>query len=151
MERRAFVAGMAGMMAVPLGADAQQPRMYRLGVVLQGGTYSQAVAGLQDGLRELGFEEKKQFVLQVRDAQGDLKLVEAAARDLERQNVDLSTPWPPRSLLWSSGLQRTFRSCSPPGLIRWRPASSRTSGSPGADSRARTANLQTLVPSVWSF
>jgi putative ABC transport system substrate-binding protein len=89
MQRRAFVAGMAAVMAAPFGADAQEPRTYRLGVILQGGTYSQAVNGLQEGLRELGFEERKQFILHVRDAKGDLKVVEAAARDLERQNVDL--------------------------------------------------------------
>ena len=57
--------------------------------VFQGGPYSVAVDGLREGLRELGFEEGKQFTLHVRDAKGDLKAVEPAARDLERDNVDL--------------------------------------------------------------
>jgi putative tryptophan/tyrosine transport system substrate-binding protein len=78
MQRRTFVAGVAAVMVAPFGADAQELRTYRLGVILQGGTYSQAVNGLQEGLRELGFEERKQFILHMRDA-----------RDLERQNVDL--------------------------------------------------------------
>ena len=56
---------------------------------LQGGSYSPAVDGLRDGLRELGLEEGKQLVLDVRDAKGDLKAVEAAARSLEAEKVDL--------------------------------------------------------------
>src|SRR5262249_943703 len=42
-----------------------------------------------DGLRELGFEEGKQLILDVRDAKGDLKSVEAAAAALEAEKVDL--------------------------------------------------------------
>jgi ABC-type uncharacterized transport system substrate-binding protein len=60
-----------------------------VGVVLQGGPYSAAIDGLRDGLRELGLEEGKHFVLHVHDAKGDLKSVEAAATSLERQKVDL--------------------------------------------------------------
>jgi len=75
--------------AAPLAVEAQQARVYRVGVVLQGGPYSPAVDGLRDGLRELGLEEGKQFVLHVRDAKGDLKSVEAAARSLEGEKVDL--------------------------------------------------------------
>ena len=74
---------------VPLAIEAQQARVYRVGVLLQGGAYSPAIDGLRDGLRALGLEEGKQLVLQVRDAKGDLKLVEAAARSLEAEKVDL--------------------------------------------------------------
>ncbi len=77
------------LFALPLAVEAQQARVYRVGVVLQGGLYSSALDGLQDGLRELGLEESKQFVLHVRDGKGDLKSVEAAARSLEREKVDL--------------------------------------------------------------
>ncbi len=73
----------------PLVVEAQQARVYRVGVVLQGGPYSLAIDGLQAGLRELGFEEGKQFVLHVQDAKGDLKLAEAAAKVFEQENVDL--------------------------------------------------------------
>jgi putative ABC transport system substrate-binding protein len=47
------------------------------------------VDGLRDGLRELGFIEGKQFVLEIHDTQGDLKAVEEAARNLEQQKVSL--------------------------------------------------------------
>jgi putative ABC transport system substrate-binding protein len=78
-----------GLLATPLAAEAQQARVYHIGVILQGGPYSAAIDGLRDGLRELGLEEGKQFLLHVRDVKGDLKSVEAAARSLEEQKVDL--------------------------------------------------------------
>jgi putative ABC transport system substrate-binding protein len=89
MDRRSFLAGVAAFLAAPLAAEAQQARVYRIGVILQGGPYFAAIDGLRDGLRELGLEEGKQFVLLVRDTKGDLKSVEAAARSLEEQKVDL--------------------------------------------------------------
>jgi putative ABC transport system substrate-binding protein len=78
-----------GLLAAPLAAEAQQARVYRVGVVLQGGPYLGAVDGLRKGLAELGLEEGKQFVFHVREGKGDLKAVEEAAGDLEREKVDL--------------------------------------------------------------
>ena len=90
MDRRAFLGTVAGgVLAAPLAAEAQQARVYRVGVVLQGGPYLGAVDGLRKGLAELGLEEGKQVVLHVRDVKGDLKAVEQAAGDLEREKVDL--------------------------------------------------------------
>jgi putative ABC transport system substrate-binding protein len=90
MDRRAFLGTLAGgLLASPLAAEAQQARVYRVGVVLQGGPYSGAVDGLRKGLAELGLEEGKQLILHVRDGKGDLKAVEQAAGDLEREKVDL--------------------------------------------------------------
>jgi putative ABC transport system substrate-binding protein len=77
------------LFALPLAVEAQQARVYRVGVVIQGGPYFSAIDGLRDGLRELGLEEGTHFVLHVRDAKGDLKSVEAAARSLEGEKVDL--------------------------------------------------------------
>jgi putative tryptophan/tyrosine transport system substrate-binding protein len=88
--RRAFLGAVAGgLLARPRAAAAQQARVYRVGVVLQGGPYSGAVDGLRKALGELGLEEGKQLILHVRDGKGDLKAVEQAARDLEREKVDL--------------------------------------------------------------
>jgi len=77
------------VLASPSMVDAQQARIYRVGVVLQGGSYSAAVDGLRDGIKDLGLEEGKQVVLHVHDTKGDLKAVEAAASRLERENVDV--------------------------------------------------------------
>jgi putative ABC transport system substrate-binding protein len=78
-----------GFLAIPLGVEAQPGRNYGVGVVHQGGVYVQSIEGLRAGLRELGFEEGKQFVLDVRDTQGDLTSVEAAAQSLEAKKVDV--------------------------------------------------------------
>jgi hypothetical protein len=67
----------------PLAAEAQQSRVYRVGVLVVGGPHSSTIDGLRDGLRELGLEEGKQFVLHVRDTKGDVTGVEGAARSLE--------------------------------------------------------------------
>jgi putative tryptophan/tyrosine transport system substrate-binding protein len=90
MTRRRFLQTVSvSVLAAPLTAEAQQARVYRIGVILQGGPYYAAIDGLRDGLRELGLEEGKQFLLHVRDTKGDLTSVEAAARSLEEQKVDL--------------------------------------------------------------
>jgi len=47
------------------------------------------VDGLQDGLRQFGLEEGKHFVLNIRDSKGDVKAVEAAAKDFEKDRVNL--------------------------------------------------------------
>jgi len=90
VERRAFMGVLTGgLLAAPLMVEAQQARVYRIGVVLQGGPYFADIDGLRDGLKEFGLVEGKHFVLDVRDTKGDLTLVESAARALEEQKVDL--------------------------------------------------------------
>ena len=91
LDRRAFL-GTLALLGAPLAVapvGAQPARVYRVGVLILGGTYSRTLDGLRDGLRELGLEEGTHFTLDVRDAKGDLKSVETAARSLERDKVDL--------------------------------------------------------------
>jgi putative ABC transport system substrate-binding protein len=79
----------AMLFALCLPADAQQTKVYRVGVIHQGGPYKAVVDGLQDGLRQLGLEEGKHFLLNIRDSKGDLKAVEESARVFERDRVNL--------------------------------------------------------------
>jgi putative ABC transport system substrate-binding protein len=69
--------------------EAQQGKVYRVGVIHQGGPYYTVSDGLRDGLRELGLEEGKHFVLEIRDMKGDLKAVEGAAKNLVQEKVNL--------------------------------------------------------------
>ena len=69
--------------------EAQPTKVFRVGVIHQGGPYKAVVNGLQDGLRQLGHEEGKQFLLNVRDSKGDLKAVEEAAKVFEKDRVNL--------------------------------------------------------------
>ena len=89
--RRAFIGTLAGgLLAAPLAAEGQQAgKRYRVGVVLVGGAYYVMVNGLKDGLKDLGFEEGKKYILHIRDVKGDPKTVEPAARALEQEKVDL--------------------------------------------------------------
>jgi putative ABC transport system substrate-binding protein len=70
-------------------AEAGQAKVYHVGVILQGGPTYQVVDGLREGLKELGLEEGKHFLLEIRDTKGDLNAVEQVARNLERDKVDL--------------------------------------------------------------
>ena len=70
-------------------AQAQQPKAYRIGVLLPGEQWHEIVDGLRVGLRELGIEEGKQFVLSIRDWKGDAKMAEEAARKFEQEKVSL--------------------------------------------------------------
>jgi len=89
MNRRDTVLALLALGAAPLVAEAQQARVYRIGVVLLGGSYLPAIDGLRDGLKELGLEEGKHFVLHVRDTKGDPTSVGTVAKGLEEEKVDV--------------------------------------------------------------
>lgn len=90
MLRRVFFGAMAAAVFLPVDlAGAQEGKVRKVGVILQGGSWYAMVDGLRAGLRDLGLVEGKQFVLDVRDTRGDLKAVEEAARSLEKEKVDL--------------------------------------------------------------
>src|SRR5260370_14753501 len=95
MDRRTFIGGVSKKMVATLVlssahlVQAQQTKVYRVGVIHEGGPIYAVVDGLKNGLRELGFEEGKQYLLENRDLKGDRKATEAAARSLEREKVDL--------------------------------------------------------------
>ena len=79
-----------GLIAASISpANAQQPKVYRVGVLLPGGTWYETVDGLRVGLRELGFEQGKHFTLVIRDTKGDAKAADAAARNLEGEKINL--------------------------------------------------------------
>jgi putative ABC transport system substrate-binding protein len=58
-------------------------------VLLPGGPLHATIDGLKDGLRELGLEDRKHFTLVIQDTKGDAKVAEEAARNFEREKVNL--------------------------------------------------------------
>ena len=70
-------------------AQAQPARIFRIGVVHEGGPFYIVVDGLKEGLKELGLDAGKHYVLEVRDLKGDRQAAEEAARSLEREKVNL--------------------------------------------------------------
>jgi putative ABC transport system substrate-binding protein len=75
--------------ALCVSVEAQQSKVYRVGVLLPGVAWYEIIDGLRAGLRELGLEEGKQFVLEIRDTKADLKAAEEAARNFEQEKVNL--------------------------------------------------------------
>jgi putative tryptophan/tyrosine transport system substrate-binding protein len=70
-------------------AEAQQPKIHRIGVLLPGHAWYEIIDGLRIGLRELGLEETKHFTLAIQDWQGDARMAGQSIRNFEREKVDL--------------------------------------------------------------
>ena len=70
-------------------AQAQQPKVYRVGVLVPGEAWYETIDGLRVGLKQLGLEEGKQITLAIRDWKGDAKAAEEAARNFEKEKVNL--------------------------------------------------------------
>ena len=83
-----FVLAVAILASVHL-AEAQQGKVYRIGVIHQGGPFSAVIDVLRAGLKELGYEEGKQIYLEVSDVKGDVKPVGEIAKNLEREKASL--------------------------------------------------------------
>jgi putative tryptophan/tyrosine transport system substrate-binding protein len=74
------------------GAEAQGPRQIpRIGVLIpeSGRPETQSVRGLRDTLKELGYREKENIVLEMRDAKGDRAALKPMAQDLVDKKIDL--------------------------------------------------------------
>ena len=82
-----FVATIVIVLGV--SAEAQQPNIYRIGVLVPGEAWYEIVDGLRVGLKELGLEEGKQFVLSIRNWKGNAKKAKEAARKFQQEKVDL--------------------------------------------------------------
>lgn len=71
--------------------DAQQaPGIPRAGVLIPESSRaeSQAIKGLRDGLKELGYIERKSIVVEIRDAKGNRAVLKDGAEELVRQKVN---------------------------------------------------------------
>lgn len=88
MMKLILVGGFLVLFAAP-GSSAQTAKLHRIGVVHPGGGVSETLEGLRRGLRELGFEEGKQFQLAIKDVEGDALAAAEVARNFEKQNVAL--------------------------------------------------------------
>jgi putative ABC transport system substrate-binding protein len=90
MNKKIFGFALGAMIfALCSSVAAQQAKVDRVGVIHQGGPYKAVVDGLRDGLRQLGYEEGKQILLEIRDTKSDPKVVEEAARTFERERINL--------------------------------------------------------------
>ena len=93
MNRRAFISMLGGsILGGPLTSDAQQsPKVWRIGFLSPfSADLTQAwQVSLQQGLRELGYVEGKNVVIEQRHADGRLERLNDLALDLVRLQIDV--------------------------------------------------------------
>jgi putative ABC transport system substrate-binding protein len=93
MDRRVFLSTLGGgLLAAPLAAKAQPAgKVYRIGMLerTSPGTNAANLEAFRRGLRELGYVEGKNLVIEYRSADGRDERYAALATELIRLNVDL--------------------------------------------------------------
>jgi putative ABC transport system substrate-binding protein len=94
LDRRTFVCTLTGsLLAAPLAAEAQQAgRVYRIGVLMNKASdpaESRQWQGLWLGLRERGWIEGENILIELREAEGNSSRVPELAADLVRRKMDL--------------------------------------------------------------
>jgi putative tryptophan/tyrosine transport system substrate-binding protein len=96
VDRRTFLTkAAAGLPAAPLSAVAQQiGRVRRLGYLAPGAAVqstiaAQSIAAFQQGLRELGWIEGRNIIIDYRFAEGSFERLPGLAAELVRLNVDV--------------------------------------------------------------
>src|SRR5216110_2433320 len=93
MDRRMFIGGVAGsLLAAPLAARAQQAgKVYRIGILepIPAARNAANLEALRKGLRELGYVEGRNLVIEYRSADGRAERFPDLASELVRLKVDL--------------------------------------------------------------
>jgi len=92
MDRRAFVTGLGTMLAAPLSVGAQPAgKQYRIGLLSQGSASGSPhiVEAFREQLRDLGYVEGKNIVIEYRFAEGKAERLPELAADLVQLKVDV--------------------------------------------------------------
>ena len=88
MRRRAFIAALGGAAAWPLVARAQQrDKVWRMGFIAHG--HESFYDALFEGLREYGYEEGRNLLVERRYARGRAERFKEFAAEMVRLNVDI--------------------------------------------------------------
>src|SRR5947207_3122511 len=91
MNRRALLAGLGAVLAAPLAATAQQAgKVYRIGYLSSGSaTGSWSVEAFREGLRELGWVEGRNIIIEYRFAETSYERLPRLAAELIGLRVDV--------------------------------------------------------------
>ena len=95
MDRRTFVATLAGgLLAAPLAAEAQQPKMPTIGVLVLDAPGSEKFWRLfQEAMRELGYVDGRTVRFEFRSDRGQVDRLPSLAEEMVRLKVDLIVAW----------------------------------------------------------
>ena len=80
-----FIGGLLANIAMA----TERARPIQIGVLTTSWGPTPMIAGVRDGLLELGYDEREDFVIGVRFTQGDITALPAAARQLVQYETDL--------------------------------------------------------------
>ena len=99
MKRRTFIAGLGGVAALPLAADAQQPgKVHRVGLIITDSPVAtmagpepinSGVRAFVHGMRDLGYVEGKNLILERRSAEGRYDRFDEIIAELLARKVDV--------------------------------------------------------------
>ena len=88
MRRREFITLLGGAAAWPLAAHAQQPgKVCRMGFIAHG--HESFYDALFEGLREYGYEEGRNLIVERRYARGQAERFKEFAAEMVQLNVDI--------------------------------------------------------------
>jgi putative ABC transport system substrate-binding protein len=91
MYRRIFVSGGVILVLAPLGVAAQPAeRVWRIGYLSEGGTEARFMAAFRQGLRDLGYVEGRNVVIEERYAEQRSATLPGLAAELVRLKVDVA-------------------------------------------------------------
>jgi putative tryptophan/tyrosine transport system substrate-binding protein len=89
VDRRAFLAGTFGLLTAPLAAEAQPPKLPRIGYLRVPSPQPRQFEAFRDGLKALGHVEGQTIAIEQRHADGVRPRFPGLAAELVRLNVDL--------------------------------------------------------------
>jgi len=90
LDRRTFLAGVVVVVAAPLAAEAQQAgKMWRIGLIGTDDSELPGHAAFRQALRDLGYDEGKNLVIDYRTADGRYDRLPAPTEELVRLKVDV--------------------------------------------------------------
>jgi putative tryptophan/tyrosine transport system substrate-binding protein len=90
MNRRTFVTGLGAVLAAPLAAEAQQAgKVHRIGYLTPFSVDGVIARAFRQGLRELGYVEGREIVIEGRRAEHRPMDLEKAAAELVAAKVDV--------------------------------------------------------------
>jgi putative ABC transport system substrate-binding protein len=111
VARREFVRlALAAPLLAPLGARAQAEKVRRIGLLIPGARSSgpQNTDVLVDGLRDLGYVEGRNLVIERRYGEGRADRLAAAAAELVRQDVEIIVAAGPAATLAAKAATSTL-------------------------------------------
>jgi putative ABC transport system substrate-binding protein len=98
-----------GVLVAPAAAPAQAPaKTPRIGVLRAGAPPDHLLEAFREGLRDLGYVEGRNIVLEYRWAEGQLDRLPELAAELVRLKVDLIAPWSTPAALASRNATTTI-------------------------------------------